>query len=420
MLLNSKHRPFPASSQTILSDSLSRPPLSPPERWSSRLAEKYQLELSDCFIDWLDSERFKHQGFGEFSAPIHPADLLTDAPEAIWPALMACDMLPVIGNQSGDYLCARVGPDNTITEFVHWYHGGGDWIPWGNRLQEAILFDALRHQLPGPHHRHAEPAEPRSRSYSEQQKTDPLVRWALKRLPAEIKAVTQGAHPADFIASTLLKRNIASAAVQFELVEDSLFPSEGEPNYPNAESIALRTIGGRSDQLEPMSWTWNVAALAANKRGDLDLAIDRFGRALLCSNFSDQSVRLQHGWLQTDNGKYAARQLQHLVSDNAFPHFDEHQLSLLDLYSSSNIEQRGQAVTDYWIDRSMAKEKKGNFAAAYDCMVRAGWDLGAAPMQAYCDILKQVARLAALAGQHARAAVAQTHLACFHDRYGQL
>ena len=142
-----------------MSDSDPRPPVSPPTRWSSRIAEKYRLELSECFADWFDSQRFKLEGFSEFSTPIHPADLLIESPEPIWPALMCCDMIPIIGNQAGDYLCARVGPENTITEFVHWYHGGGDWIPWGSRLSEALLFDAVRHKLPGPHHRHAEPAE---------------------------------------------------------------------------------------------------------------------------------------------------------------------------------------------------------------------------------------------------------------------
>ena len=250
-----------------------------------------------------------------------------------------------------------------------------------------------------------------------------MVRWALARLPGEIEAAFVAAidnvKPVLSLGDSLLANNIATVAVQFELMEDALFPNVGEPDYLKAESISLRTIGGRHDGLDPLSWTWNVAAIAAHQRGDLDIAIDRFGRSLLCSNFSDQSVRLRHVWKQSENAKYASWNLHRLVPDHSFVNFDDQQLLLMKMYSSDDIDWRGQAVTDYWIDCSLTREREGDFAGAYDCMVRAGWDLGAAPMRAYEDILQQAARLADLAGQNARAAVARTHLACFHDRYGK-
>ncbi|KAA1262467.1 hypothetical protein LF1_50310 [Rubripirellula obstinata] len=406
-----------------MSDSNPRPSLSSLERWSSRLADRYQIRLTDCLIDWFDSEQFLNRGLGEFSAPIHPAELLADAPEPIWPALMSCDMIPMIGNDAGDYLCARVGSNSTITEFVHWYHGGGDWIPWGKRLPEAIIFDAVNTHLPGPHHRHAVPAEERCSPDLNDRKKDPLVQWALSRLPIEIKiAIEQNKDQnktADVLAEKLLEHDIATAAVRFELVEHALFPESGQPDFAKAESIVLRTIGGRCSELESLSWTWNVAAIAAHNRGDFGLAIDRFGQALLGSNFSDQSVRLRHDWQQTENAKYASSQLIELSTDHSLPHFDDHQRSLLRLYSSPAIDDRGQAVTDYWTNRSSAMEEQGDFAAAHDCLVRAGWDLGAAPMRAYEGLLQNIARLAAAAGQSGRAAVAATHLACFNDRYGR-
>jgi hypothetical protein len=409
---------FSDHSQTTLSDSNPRPSFSPLGHWSSRLADKYQLELSDCLVDWLDSEQFLNHGFGEFSAPVHPADLLVDAPEPIWPALMSCDMIPMVGNDSGDYLCARVGPDNTITEFVHWYHGGGDWIPWGNRLQEAVVFDVLGTRLPGPHHRHAVPAEVRAKADSTDKGDDRLLRWSLSHLPVEVENAIKENEKADCLANTLLHNDVASTAVRFELVENALFPKSGQQDFAKAESIALCTINERRNKLESLSWTWNVAAIAAHHRGEVGLAIDRFGQALLCSNFSDQSIRLKHHWKHELNAKYASRQLAQLAPDHSFPGFDDQKRMLQQLYSASSVDDREQAVTDYWMARSLTMEQQGDFAAAYDCLVRAGWDLGAAPMQAYQGLLQNITRLADLGGQHARAAVAATHLACFNDRYG--
>ena len=72
---------------------------------------------------------------------------------------MPCDFLPVLGNDRGDWLCVRFGNDNSANEIIHWYHGGGDWIPWGQTLAEAIVFDSVRAKLPGNRRDHAISAE---------------------------------------------------------------------------------------------------------------------------------------------------------------------------------------------------------------------------------------------------------------------
>ena len=108
----------------------------------------------------------------------------------MWPPLMPPFFLPLIGSAAGDWLVLRLkGPpcrseavsaasDATTaeeaswhqvtdgaplpvvaTDICQWYHGGGDWLPWGNTLPEALLFDGLLPQLPGAGQRHAEPAE---------------------------------------------------------------------------------------------------------------------------------------------------------------------------------------------------------------------------------------------------------------------
>ncbi len=56
---------------------------------------------------------------------------------------MLPDTLPLIGNEYGDWLCVRVDEDNRFGELVHWYHGGGDWIPVGKSIAEAVLHDIV-------------------------------------------------------------------------------------------------------------------------------------------------------------------------------------------------------------------------------------------------------------------------------------
>ena len=380
-------------------------------------------------MEWIDLGPAMPEGrTTEFSSPVPASQWSAGSPESIWPALMMCDLLPLIGNKSGDYLCARVGADNRICEVVYWYHGGGDWIPWGSCLPEALVFDALRSRLPGPHHRHAEPAE--MDSSSDFDASDPLIQWACQHLPEEIQTIVQ--RPNDFsgqeVANAMLRHDVSAVAVQLELTEAALFPGASEPNRDAAEALAMEVVRHRCPRLEPMAWVWNVAGDAALKNGDVLTAMNRFGSGLMASNFSDQSVRLKHSWDLSASGKYAADRLNQLVSDLQEHDSEMHakvdsglkteQAELLNLYTG-DVGSRSQRVTDYWTRRAVNLERAGDFASAHDCMVRAGWDLGAAPLEAYESLIGEVARLAELAGQTARAAVARTHLACFQDRYGK-
>jgi hypothetical protein len=101
----------------------------PSSGWSRAIAERYALTLSADWAEWFDEVAVGELRGGEYCEPVHPSELLSATPEVIWPGLMPPDLMPVVGNGMGDWLCARVGPESTIREVVHWYHGGGDRLP---------------------------------------------------------------------------------------------------------------------------------------------------------------------------------------------------------------------------------------------------------------------------------------------------
>lgn len=110
---------------------------------STRLADHYHLHLAPVWQSWLDTEAQRLTLAGAFQSPVSVDELLQPAPPVIWGGLMPPDVLPLIGNEYGDWICGRIGPHDQIEELIFWYHGGGDWIPVGRTMQEALLHDAL-------------------------------------------------------------------------------------------------------------------------------------------------------------------------------------------------------------------------------------------------------------------------------------
>ncbi|MEL7263236.1 MAG: hypothetical protein AAFP69_00290 [Planctomycetota bacterium] len=168
--------------------------LSPRSRPSDQICDRYHVVLDDAMRDWFDGFLQDAESScnaadigiaGDIVSPLHfvsPAtsdQLLRPAPTVIWGGLMPPDLLPVLGNEYGDWIAARIGggaafdadalripvawmdcnsadsdayaslknpppSGERIIEFVYWYHGGGDWIPWGQTLPQAIAFSVLR------------------------------------------------------------------------------------------------------------------------------------------------------------------------------------------------------------------------------------------------------------------------------------
>lgn len=110
---------------------------------SQHIADRYHVELDHAWQHWFDHDAEKVPLAGEFRESTQYGFLLDRAPTIVWPGLMLPDTLPIIGNEYGDWLCVRVDASNRFGELVHWYHGGGDWIPVGRTIAEAVLHDIV-------------------------------------------------------------------------------------------------------------------------------------------------------------------------------------------------------------------------------------------------------------------------------------
>ena len=431
-------------------------------RWSTEIAARYRCELSPELVDWFDKEIWNQSGTSEYRQPIHPNALLTDAPEAIWPALMPCDLLPISGNTAGDWLCLRIDADNSVSEVVQWYHGGGDWIPWGRSLSEAIVFDALSVRLPGPSRRHSVPAEnPRLESgqpsrrdgASSRPSSDPLLSWAADRVAPEVASLLDSDSSGAVIANTLLQHNVAEVAVRCEAVLDALHHGltpildrqlAANWNIPWEEmaqwALDVRCIpGDRRAQIEAhtgceiaddqdwpaaqehcqkvtevsprLAWPWDVLGYASERDAKIDAAVAAYLCASRCSVFTDQSVRLRTHWTTGRAAKFSVARLMEIRPEVVA------QDDYLKRLGVGDVQRRRQTACEYWRELAERSRQNDNFSEAYQHEMAAGWDLGAEPMMTFGQLLDAIVDAAEKAGQRARAEVARAHRACLSSRY---
>lgn len=465
---------------------LNTPLSNPAPRWSERLAQRYALQLDASLVDWLDAQAWQQTGNFEFNQPIAPEQLLTDAPDAIWPGLMPPDFLPVLGNKYGDWLCLRVGPDNQVTEIVHWYHGGGDWIPWGRSLPEAIFFDAVRQHLPGRRQHHAIAAEPRRQGDT----SDRLLVWALQHLPPIASQCVQSIATAQTISTNLardlINTPICEIAVRCELVLaalDNSFRSLMSPALAAQLEVSWEPQVVRwlfdCDQLQPtertaiqklatdpvdfsqdwltaaehcrtvanahpdLGWACDIAGWAAEREGDVKAALQWYQRGSLATAFADQSIRFRSHWFPQAAGKFSTWRLLQLTSPpsdagalrgdagapptytGALPSPDARQASTpqwlapyLDVVQQSDAHNLRPRVFNFWLEQAHHTLASGNPHDAYQAFYRAGWDLGIEKLSSYRELLQHLTSAAQACNQQARAALAQTHLQVFLQRFG--
>lgn len=252
----------------------------PSSGWSRAIEERYALTLSADWAEWFDEIAVGELRGGEYCEPVHPSELLSATPEVIWPGLMPPDLMPVVGNGMGDWLCARVGPESTIRELVHWYHGGGDRLPFGKTLAEAFVFDALRRRLPGSRRRLAIPAEEwATGSLSPEESIWPAigadgsgsggsgdgglgdgavstVGWALGKLPPRARQLFDAGLSPERLGSELISQSIASEAVACDLVL-GLIDSEVQRRLTAQDATAL----GVSWDRECVRWIYDPATI---------------------------------------------------------------------------------------------------------------------------------------------------------------
>jgi len=407
--------------------------------------------MSGPLADWWDSEIWRHTGYGEYREPSTPESLLADAPESIWPGLMSCEFLPLLSDTAGDWLCVRIGPDGTAEQIVQWYHGGGDWIPWGNSLAEAVLLDAAINRLPGPSRRHAEPAEdPRPKRNAAQR--DSIIQWACEHLPLDANEMFDPELDGEALATKLLDAKVAEVAVRCELVVDQIvhpqrdaIQSFGDQKRIDPKSTAQwsfdvdriptdvrRQLEGRGVRLEgqqnwiaaaelatpvtesspELAWAWDICGYAAERVGDVETAVEKYQRAATCSVFTDQSIRLETHWSSDHFAKFAVARLDHLQPDLVFD--SEYYQTL----KGPDVRQRRMNATEYWLDRAAEMEAQGKDSDANDCLMAAAWDVGVDSITAYASLLDRIAEKSGSIGQAAREELARTHRRCLRERYG--
>lgn len=308
-------------------------------------------------------------GPGEFLYPVTASTLLATVPDPIWPPLMPPNFLPLIGNGAGDWLCLRLlDPDvaaktGVTTDICHWYHGGGDWLPWGGRLSEALLFDWTLPRLPQSRRRYADPAiEPGGDDDSSNPvathwadwNDHPWGRWVTECLPAVNEMDWKGQSGAP-LAAEMLRHHLCEVPVRCQLIIDSLsseLSGRIDPNLAQNLGLAwndlmrwcfdLRTmpqeiarrletaLGMPAWHFDPSQQNWDDVAMHAastcQSHGDLSWGHDllgyvkwsagdsqaaslSFSNALRCSVFTDQSVRLRTHWATSSDGvaKFSAR-----------------------------------------------------------------------------------------------------------------
>jgi tetratricopeptide (TPR) repeat protein len=358
---------------------VSRPRSAAP-RWSSAIEQRYGLELCDQWADWFDHFASDSVCDGEFCEPVHPEVLLDETPEVIWPGLMPPDFLPLIGNMMGDWLCARIGPDNRIAEVVHWYHGGGDWLPYGKTIAEAIVYDALASRFPGRQLGLAIPAQsPKAfdNSFAPLSDSDfdpvlgqisdrthrnrPSIRWALNHLPAAVATVFEADFQPAATGDLLLRNGVAEIAVRCDLAlaaldneirrrmnpqlaamlearwdqdivrwmfDPSTMPERIVQRLVDHWQLPLadwkiqdwETAAGHCRQIasvrSDLAWAEDVLGWAAQRTGDAASAIEHYARAAGASLFSDQSVRFRTHFDNDRVCKFSVARLMELGAQN--------------------------------------------------------------------------------------------------------
>lgn len=430
----------------------SSPSSSSKPAWSARLAERYHLDLPPDLVDWFDSEVWRELGGGEYAIGVDPQVLLGPAPDPIWPALMPPDLLPVVGNGRGDWLCLRVDTEGRVSRIVQWYHGGGDWIPWGRTLAEAIYFDALFERLPGPHRRHALPPEPTPGDA--RNRDDPFLRWAASHVPPSVRDLPwQDACPPS-VADALLDAGACEEAVRCELVQASLveplsavldpvatqgihaewnrvvewmfdlrrMPAATRQAWGDLFEIDLdgdaQTWGpvrehcGRVIETAPeLAWAWELYGYCCHRNGQRLPAIEAYREGALRSVFTDQSIRMRTHWTGHLAAKFSVAMLRDL-SPEAVEGSD-----YLRILAMEDTPERRNTATRYWTAQSRRCLESGDAAAAHAAAVSAGWDLGAGSLTAYGTLLDAVRDSASAAGFASLAELATTHRGCLQSRY---
>jgi hypothetical protein len=415
---------------------------------SQQLAKAFHLRLPADLTSWLDDDIWRTPG-AVFCRPRSPTQLLEPEQGSIWAGFMLPDTLPLISNAQGDWLCLRVAADGGIAEVVFWCHAGGDWMPYGRSLSEALIYDAAFPLL--------YPRAATERSDDDDSKFSFAAAewaWSWTRLADARPAPRFWQQPLRSrrdLLEQLIAAHVAEVAARRDLIlshlesqlkiqsEPAVAAHVGAPWEPDfvswlfdtalipdltrnelshffrlsserllvqdwhaAEQEALRVVALRND----LEWPFDIAGWAAERRGDVAAAVTHYVHGARASAFSDHSVSFRTHWFPEGLGKFSAARL-FLLRDQLPDHVrSDPYLQIFWENDSATLRNR---VRDYWFASAAAAERRQHWIEAYRCYYAAGWDCGLNQIAAYADILDRLATTAERAGAAALSAVAALH-----------
>jgi hypothetical protein len=419
--------------------------------WSAQVERRFALQLPADVRAWLDEEQWREAGGAEFCRPLTPAELMDPEPGTIWAGFMLPDTLPVISNDYGDWLCLRVAAEGTVAEVVCWSHCGGDWLPYGSNLAEALMYDAAVRFIHPRRPEFTDPEPPAEQVFRPAQWAQQWVRdgqtpvapfWkSHPDQPPDPSAVLQQLDAAGVaqvaalrdsvlrhLESPLKLRSDAKLAERLNvawepnfvrwLFDTDLIPADirqqlcqhfssndGQlliQDWDAAYQDAQRVIAIRRD----LGWAYDTAGWAAERRGDQQQAIEFYLQGVNTSLFSDDTVRFRTHWISEGLGKFAAARLAELRPAMTR---EQQQDPYLRIFWENDPESLRVRVRDFWTARARQAAEHGHPLEAYRCYYQAGWDMGLHFVSSYEEILDGLIRSAKDSGAIAWARVAELH-----------
>jgi hypothetical protein len=391
---------------------------------SQIIADRYQLRLQPSWQHWFDVVAKEYSLPGCFRHAADVDGLCAARPNQIWPGFMLPDTLPLLNNGYGDWICVRIDEQDQPAELIHWYHGGGDWIPVGRSLAEAIIHDLVDLSRPVRKQMLRGAVESPRPNTITRDLSAPLMSWLSQSL-AEI-ATTQSFNldrllkllsAGNYAESLelLIESGVAIDAATCDLIESIIqlaVPSEHGSLHMmpvqdcnRIESMCSSLVQRRSD----LGWGFSLLGWCQKSNQRKELACETFFNGRFASAFSDQSVRLRLHKFEQRFGKYSIAQL--IRCESCLPTSMQEDDYLRIFLSSRDGDLHG-LVQQYWLSLARKAMHAGDFASGYNFAFNAGWDIGAASMAGYRQILETLHQAALQAGWQARAAVAKAHLDC--------
>jgi hypothetical protein len=424
--------------------------------WSRQIEARYHLRLPADLRAWFDDEVWRVPGGAEFCQIQSPDQFMDPEPGVVWAGFMLPNTLPLIGNGYGDWLCLCVDYDGAVTEILHWSHGGGDWLPHGRSLAEALLYDAAaqllfpqRHEFLRPEPeadqsfrlaewaRHwvsnvgrpldtfwefeltdtdrnsrilqtladANVAEvPRCRDRVEQHLSNPFRQQSRTPLANNLDIPWEP----DFVRWMFDTSAIPSTARDrlvrvFDMADEQLFAQD----WAAAAQEAVTVTRQRTD----MGWPFDIAGWQAERLGDRVAAAEFYAAGARASLFSDETVRFRTHWYDEGLGKFAAARLGDLMDVLSDEQRRDPYLQIFWKNDATTLKDR---LCEYWLQQAWEAERAGQWRNAYGFFYRAGWDLGLASIADYEDVFKGLARTAQSADCLALASIAELHQRSLH------